>query len=125
MSAMGTDKRENESKSRRAPKVADAVVQTAQGLFGLVGSGDIPGGGADWGNAEGKLICDIVSTVTSRGGAVRFGYSRDGGAYALGLYYGGQAKTVYCSPHESIDDLLQVWIDKYTELPETGGASPA
>ena len=45
-------------------------------------SGD-GGGAADWGNASPALVLDIIVAMSSTGGAVTFGLSRDGGAYML------------------------------------------
>lgn len=82
-------------------------------------------GGADWGGATSDTLYRLIDTVTSRGGAVRFGYTRDGGAYALGFYYGSEATTEYCRPSEDLEDFLVRWIEFYSELPATGGKSPA
>ena len=79
---------------------------------------------ADWANADPRVICDLVAKVTSRGGAVRFGYTRDGGAYAVGFYYGQDSKTVYCRPGEDLDQFLKDWQRFYEDLPNTGGRSP-
>jgi len=79
---------------------------------------------ADWASAAPAKLLDLISTVTSRGGAVRIGYTRDGGAYALGLYYGGEATTEYCRPSESLDEFLDRWIEVYKELPNSAGKAP-
>lgn len=84
-----------------------------------------PGVSADWGSVDGELLRDLIQTVTQRGGAVRFGYSRDGQAYALGLYYGEEHVTKYCRPQEDVDTFLQDWVEFYKGLPVTGGASPS
>lgn len=81
-------------------------------------------GGADWGSVEPGLLARLVSTVTSRGGAVRFGYTRDGGAYAVGFYYGGESTSEYCRPSEDISAFLEEWVSFYEELPASGGKSP-
>jgi hypothetical protein len=122
---MGADKRENEKASNRSRASATALKGHQLALFGEDGTRNSDGGGADWGSVNPDVICRVLSAITSRGGAIRFGYSRDGGAYAIGLYYGGVAKTVYCSPHDSVDSLLSTWAEKYLELPATGGAAPA
>lgn len=82
-------------------------------------------GNADWSNAAPGLLVKLIDTVTSRGGAVRFGYTRDGGAYAIGLYYGGESTSEYCRPSESLDDFLEKWIEFYLALPMSGGKAPA
>lgn len=83
------------------------------------------GGTADWATAACDSIQRLVTTVTSRGGAVRLGYTRDGGAYAVGFYYGSEATTEYCRPSEDLEAFLQEWIDFYEDLPYSGGKSPA
>lgn len=79
---------------------------------------------ADWAEANPEKVRELILAATSRGGAVRFGYTRDGGAYALGLYYGGQAETKYCRPVEDLDAFLDEWTEVYTALPNSRGVSP-
>lgn len=82
-------------------------------------------GTADWGSVTPEVISSLVGMVTSRGGAVRFGYTRDGGAYALGLYYGNDSKTYYCRPNEDVIEFLRTWEEFYQTFPYSGGISPA
>lgn len=94
-------------------------------VFGNGKKGGDPGGkGASWSEADCKLILQLIDTVSSRGGAIRFGYTRDGGAYALGLYYGNDHETVYCRPGEDLHAFIQEWVEFYSELPYSGGKSP-
>lgn len=81
-------------------------------------------GSADWGTADPGTISRLISVVTSRGGALRFGYTRDGGAYALGLYYGSESQTEYCRPADDLTQFLEDWIEFYENLPMTNGRSP-
>lgn len=81
-------------------------------------------GNADWGSVDPSTILELIGKVTSRGGAIRFGYTRDGGAYALGLYYGAESKTVYCRPGEDLDAFIAEWQEFYENLPYSGGVSP-
>jgi len=78
----------------------------------------------DWCEATPQALSKLISTVTSRGGAVRFGYTRDGGAYALGLYYGSDNQTAYCRPTENLQDFLEEWVAFYENLPMSNGKSP-
>jgi hypothetical protein len=78
----------------------------------------------DWAAAPVELLSKLICTVTSRGGAVRFGYTRDGGAYALGLYYGAESNTQYCRPNEPLEGFLLDWVEFYEALPNSGGKSP-
>lgn len=63
--------------------------------------------GADWGMLDAELLRESISAVTLRGGALRFGYTRDGGAYALGIYGLGEPYTEYIRPSEDVEGFLQ------------------
>lgn len=62
---------------------------------------------ADWGNAEPGLLASVVATVTMGGGAMRFGYSRDGGAFSVGIYGDGDPFTEYLPGTEDVDEWLE------------------
>lgn len=62
---------------------------------------------ADWNNADPAHVLRLVCVVALAGGAVRYGYTRDGGAYSIGLYLGEDSKTYYCNDAEGINDQLQ------------------
>lgn len=79
---------------------------------------------ANWGLAEPATIFELIKKASSRGGAVRFGYTRDGGAYALGLYYGSEHVTKYCPPDQNVNKFLSEWYDFFEQFPDTGGVSP-
>ena len=72
---------------------------------------------ADWANASSTAVGRLVECVTSKGGAVRFGLSRDGGAYSVGFYYGEDRTTEYCKPTEDLDKFLEGWSEFYEGLP--------
>jgi hypothetical protein len=82
------------------------------------------GSGADWAMVNPESLSKLVRMVTSRGGAIRFGYTRDGGAYAVGLYYGGESDTEYVRPSEDLEEKITEWIALYEELPNSGGVAP-
>lgn len=71
------------------------------------------GGVADWSNASPTLLAALVCAVAVEGGAVRFGYTRDGGAYSIGLYLGSDSKTYYCNDAEGIDEQLTELIEYF------------
>lgn len=79
----------------------------------------------EWTSVPADDIQSLIGAVTSRGGAVRFGYTRDGQALALGLYYGTESVTKYCRPTEDLSLFLQVWTEFYLRLPDVEGVSPA
>lgn len=64
------------------------------------------GGVADWRNANPDTALRLVCAVASQGGAVRYGYTRDGGAYSIGIYMGEDSKTYYCNEAEGINEQL-------------------
>jgi hypothetical protein len=73
-------------------------------------------GKADWMEADASLIQKAVAKASFKRCALRFGYSRDSGAYAVGVYAGDDYFTDYIRPGESIDDYLReliVSLDEY------------
>lgn len=62
---------------------------------------------ADWDAADAVLLRSVISTVTKDDGAVRFGYSRDGGAFAIGIYGDGETFTEYLGAKEDVN----VWLE--------------
>jgi len=71
------------------------------------------GGVADWANASADLTLQLVCRVAAQGGAVRYGYTRDGGAYSIGLYLGEGSKTYYCNEKEGIDETLRELLEYF------------
>jgi len=64
----------------------------------------------DWARIRVELLGAFVAATTKDDGAVRFGYSRDGGAYCIALYMGGSPDTVYFHTDEEIEEYMnQVW----------------
>lgn len=62
---------------------------------------------ADWGTASAELVVRAIERAAITGGAIRFGYSRDGGAYAVGIYGDGDPYTEFCKPSEDLDEFLE------------------
>jgi len=71
------------------------------------------GGIADWANADPALLLELVCKVGVEGGAVRYGYTRDGGAYSIGLYLGDDSKTYYCNEADGINDQIRELIEHF------------
>ncbi len=69
---------------------------------------------ADWTEADGSAIANLVEVVTKYEGAVRFGLSRDGGAYAVGLYDGGDSWTEYLGGNEDVSEWIQELADRFS-----------
>ena len=79
-------------------------------------NGNESGAVADWAGVEAGNLISAIAVVSSRGGALRFGYTRDGGAYAVGVYYGDQNFTDYIRPSENVDLYLETLADEFREL---------
>lgn len=67
---------------------------------------------ADWGGIDGKVVVDLVQVITRLGGAVRFGYTRDGGAYSVGIYLDDDRSTFYFSPDVDVEAALEKLTEK-------------
>lgn len=65
------------------------------------------GTSADWETVDAMVLTRAIAAVSAMGGAIRLGYTRDGGAYALGIYGDGEPFTVYVSPKEDINAELE------------------
>lgn len=61
---------------------------------------------ADWGAADSTKVIAAICAVTKHGFAIRFGYTRDGGAFALGIVGDGDPFTEFVRPTEDIDLFL-------------------
>lgn len=61
---------------------------------------------ADWATASPELVLNAITTVTLAGGAIRFGYTKAGGAYAIGFLGDGEPYTDYVRPSDDIDQYL-------------------
>jgi hypothetical protein len=65
------------------------------------------GGGADYSKLDGQRCIELIESIAVAGGAIRLGKTRDGGAYAIGVYGDGdQPYTDYLKPNESVIDYL-------------------
>jgi len=76
-----------------------------------------PGGGvADWTSANGTTVIRAIATAASAGGALRFGYTPDGGAYAVGIYGDGAPYTEYIKPSEDMEEFLEQVIQLFETI---------
>lgn len=68
---------------------------------------------ADWASVDAGLLQQAITSVTEGGGAIRFGKTRDGGAYAIGILGDGEPYTEYLRPSDDIaaylEGLIQDW----------------
>jgi len=96
---------QRESDRKIAAAAKKALPPTSRGRDGV----------ADWANANAALLLQLVCCVAVEGGAVRYGYTRDGGAYSIGIYLGKESQTYYCNEKEGIDGKLQELIAYFKE----------
>lgn len=68
---------------------------------------------ADWATCDSGLLQTAIASIAGMGGAVRLGYTRDGGAYSIGIYGDGDPFTEYLSPNDDLDEFLRGLIRDY------------
>jgi hypothetical protein len=97
----------SEEKNKRSTAAATAAqVSTNAQQRRIRGRNRGSGSVADWATVEPVSLINLVAHVTGYGFAVRFGYSRDGGAYAVGMIGDGDPFTEYCRATEDINVFL-------------------
>lgn len=60
----------------------------------------------DWGRIPAELVWMVVQRLTLDDGAVMFGYSRDGGAYSVKIYAGGEPEKFYAHTDDELIEFL-------------------
>jgi len=80
---------------------------------------------ADWTSCNARLLQDVVANASVKGGAVRFGYTRDGGAYSIGVYLRDGYFTDYIRPSEDIDIYLQTLAESFNDWVPDENEPPA
>lgn len=73
-------------------------------------------GTADWAGVDAALLRDTIVSASLRGGALRLGYTSDGGAYSIGIYGDGDPYTEYVRPAEDIEQFLRDVIELFDSL---------
>ena len=72
---------------------------------------------ADWGTAKPEELKSLIVAAARAGGAVRFGYTADQGAYALGIYGDGDTPyTEYVRPGEDLGEVLRNLTETFFEI---------
>jgi hypothetical protein len=76
---------------------------------------------ADWSTVDMAQVVETIGAVTKAGGALRFGLTVDGGAYAVGVYGDGpEPYTEYVRPNENIESFLNDLAVAFTERGNPG-----
>lgn len=78
-------------------------VATAQRLKPKAQAGMV----ADWISVDPVLLQQAIAAWAAQDGALRFGYSRDGGAFSIGVYGDGDPHTEYFGPNDDIEGYLR------------------
>lgn len=68
---------------------------------------------ADWMTADPTLLQRAIAAVAGSGGAIRFGYTSQGGAFAIGFLGDGEPYTDYVRPSEDLVAYLEEIIDAW------------
>lgn len=67
-----------------------------------------PAAGADWGEGDPEWIQSVVVAITSMGGAVTFGMSRDQDAHSVTLLLDKTRKTFWIGPADGLNERLEL-----------------
>lgn len=83
------------------------------------------GAGADTGRANYETataawILAAIVAVTKEGGAIQFGYSKDGGVYSVVILMDGEIERNYVKQSEGIDEFCEQLYSVFTTEPAAG-----
>lgn len=78
-------------------------------------------GELDWRSFDWEGFAALTVALANSGGAIRVGATRDGGAWALGIYKGDDYATEYIKPAEDVQEAMleiaEAWLDDWkTEM---------
>ena len=79
---------------------------------------------ADWTRVDADVLRRAIASVARTGGALRFGYSRDGGVYAIGVLGDGDPYTLWERETESVDITLAELAEYFDDM-EAPQVSPS
>lgn len=100
---MGANDRANDAKFNKRERSKQARSRRA------TASGEASYAAADW-----VSIVALVEALARESGALRLGVTRDGGAFALGVYLGDDYATEYVKPSEdfetALDEIAGAWL---------------
>jgi len=81
------------------------------------GGGGVRTTTADWRIIENVALVELIQAACETGGAIRFGVTRDGGAYALGVYGDGpDPYTLYAPTPEEMGDHITHLTDVFEAI---------
>lgn len=98
------EKRAQEQKASRRDKAKQARGRRA------AAAGAVSARNLDW-----IALAALITVFAEANGAVRFGFTRDGGAYAMGCYLGDDYATEYVRPSEDFrgacEEIAIAWLE--------------
>lgn len=100
---MGMNDREQDRKQNKRSRAKESRGRRA-GAAGTV----------DWGKFDWACTIALTEALVAVGGALRLGATRDGGAWALGIYQGDDYATEYVRPAEDFEtasgEIVAAWL---------------
>lgn len=79
---------------------------------------------ADWETIDASSVIRAIAAAAKVGGALRFGYSRDGFVYSIGIYGDGDPYTEYVKPTESVEDTLKDILELFEAIADESKQAP-
>lgn len=73
----------------------------------------------DWTGIDGQKLIRAVAAAARCGGAIRCGYSRDGGVYSIGVYGDGDPYTEYCRTAGELEEILEAIVELFDDMDPT------
>lgn len=74
----------------------------------------VPAGRANYTELDSGRVLRAIEIISANGGAIRFGKTRDGGAFAIGVYGdGGEPYTDYLRPTDDVTEYLETLVDAF------------
>jgi hypothetical protein len=71
---------------------------------------------ADWASVDAAAISRAIVAASNASGALRFGYTPDGGAFAIGIYGDGDRYTEYVKPSENVEEVLSAIVELFESI---------
>lgn len=104
MSAMKRlrEAKDGQNDRSKATKTSSSLLSRLNHMDGKATTGE-----ASWDNVSDSLICWLVRKVSSEGGLVTFGTTRDGGALKVSIWDGGQKHDEYFGAQADLS--MAVW----------------
>jgi hypothetical protein len=69
---------------------------------------------ADWDGIDPAIVLRLIATIANLAGTITFGYTKDGGAYYINYYVGGESDRVYIRPTEDVDSTIEAEIESWS-----------